>query len=100
MRLNAFLLVAALLGLCIAERERHISSSTGGLHCLNESGAPVDWWVVLKYNLQSGASDAAIEDGYGYAYLDSVNSRHLMTSEGTLKDTDKGAVSLTMKMIQ
>ncbi|GIQ83740.1 deoxyribonuclease II, partial [Kipferlia bialata] len=75
-------------------------STSSGLSCLNESGAPVDWWIALKYAPEKDDANPDIQAGYGYAYLDSVNRDHFTTSEGTLKDTDRGAVSLTMKMIQ
>ncbi|GIQ86614.1 deoxyribonuclease II [Kipferlia bialata] len=67
---------------------------------ITKSGVAVDWWIVLKYDKQPKSCDEDVQAGYGYAYLDSVNTQHLINSAGTLKDTDTGAVSLTMRFIQ
>eukprot|EP01117_Protostelium_nocturnum_P005987 TRINITY_DN2153_c0_g1_i1.p1 TRINITY_DN2153_c0_g1~~TRINITY_DN2153_c0_g1_i1.p1 ORF type:complete len:352 (-),score=85.79 TRINITY_DN2153_c0_g1_i1:158-1213(-) len=64
--------------------------------CLDESGNPVDWWVLIKAPKDTDYDDAS-DSGYGYSYAD-TNSQ---TVRWTGKRLDKvpGALEKTLGQI-
>lgn len=79
------------------KRERHkrmdpVEKRTRGttpVSCRDESGDPVDWFIVLKY-----------PNSPEYAYTDSRNTYHgLYKSPFTLDSVDEGAVAATLRSI-
>lgn len=62
--------------------------STTSITCRDESGDPVDWFVVIKF-----------PDGADYAYTDSTRRSNLQKSPFTLTSTDEGAVAATLSGI-
>ncbi|KAJ3446753.1 deoxyribonuclease ii [Anaeramoeba flamelloides] len=60
--------------------------------CLDESGNFVDWWIIYKYPVNSGA-DA---EGYGYAYGDANSPTIVPTGKRVDQNLD-GALGSTFK---
>jgi len=71
---------------------------TAAVGCLDESGNPVDWWVMLKAPKVKGNSDASAASGMGYAYGDVNNPT--VTWTGLRLDTNlNGALGSTLGQI-
>lgn len=56
--------LVALLALCGLAS----AAPSGGLQCRDESGKPVDWYVIYKFPWISAKNDRAVFSGYNYAY--------------------------------
>lgn len=56
------------------------TAAAPGISCRDESGKPVDWWVIFKVPHLSGSSDPNAASGFGYAYADSDDPTLSMTA--------------------
>jgi hypothetical protein len=65
------------------------SSASASAQCLDDEGAPVDWWVILKGHY-----------GFEYVYTDSNRSGTFSEVRPNLNDKTTGALSLTMQAVQ
>eukprot|EP01101_Sappina_pedata_P000912 TRINITY_DN11051_c0_g1_i1.p1 TRINITY_DN11051_c0_g1~~TRINITY_DN11051_c0_g1_i1.p1 ORF type:complete len:369 (-),score=134.03 TRINITY_DN11051_c0_g1_i1:41-1147(-) len=76
---------------CILCLSSATSASPG---CLDESGNPVDWWVIFKFPILSKNSNPNLKGGYGYAYTDPKVV--LAQSKIFLSNASAGALSYTL----
>ncbi|KJE89001.1 deoxyribonuclease II family protein [Capsaspora owczarzaki ATCC 30864] len=72
------------------------ASVSAGVSCLNESGQPVDWFIMLKLPVNSSSSNTFMKTGNAYAYMDSTISSFKLSSIG-LNDNTHGAAALTLQ---
>ena len=47
-------------------------AASAGVSCIDESGSPVDWWII--YKLPNVKNNAASQGGMGYAFMSSKAS--------------------------
>ncbi|EFA84428.1 deoxyribonuclease II [Heterostelium album PN500] len=76
----------------------NISGKSKEITCMNESGKPVDWWVISKLPvISSELRGTKFHDGYAYAYAD-ADSPELVMSDMAINDTTT-ALAYTLEPI-
>ena len=80
MMLSSFILLVMLFSVLIKKSE--------SLHCLNENGETVEWWVIYKANA-----------GINYAYYDATNVGKTLNLMGKLLSSQNTALGYTLNEI-
>ncbi|ELR16858.1 deoxyribonuclease II protein, putative [Acanthamoeba castellanii str. Neff] len=74
------------------------TAAAPGISCRDESGKPVDWWVIFKVPHLTGSSDPNAASGFGYAYADSDDPTLSMTANRLDKNID-ASLGATLEQI-
>jgi len=75
-----------------------VSYSDAKIGCLNGSGAPVDWWVIVKFPYNANTSNPFYATGYAYAYADKSSSKLSIMTNSRVSDAS-GALGRTINQI-
>lgn len=72
-------------------------SAAKGISCVDGSGSPRDWWMMIKFPEIGSSSNPAVQQGYGYIYLDSESTKFELGAEGL--DQADGPLARTLASI-